>query len=81
MTITTLSSGQFNQYAERARKAAEHGPVFITDHGRPTHALLSSEPYQQRAISALDRRRAQDRGRLGEGIGAAHKHHSLERHD
>ncbi len=47
MTITTLSSREFNQDASRAKKAAEHGPVFITDRGRPAHVLLSIEEYRR----------------------------------
>ena len=47
MAITTLSSREFNQDASRAKKAAVHGPVFITDRGRPAHVLLSIEGYQR----------------------------------
>ena len=36
MTITTLSSRQFNQDAGGAKKAAKKGPVFITDRGSGT---------------------------------------------
>jgi PHD/YefM family antitoxin component YafN of YafNO toxin-antitoxin module len=46
MSITTLSSRQFNQDASGAKKAAHQGPVFITDRGRPTHVLLTIEDYQ-----------------------------------
>jgi prevent-host-death family protein len=46
MAITTLSSREFNQDTSRAKKAAEKGPVFITDRGRPAHVLLSIEQYQ-----------------------------------
>jgi hypothetical protein len=35
MPITTLTSREFNQDASRAKKAAQQGPVFITDRGRP----------------------------------------------
>lgn len=45
--ITTLSSREFNQDASRAKKAANDGPVFITDRGRPAHVLLSIEEYQR----------------------------------
>ena len=31
----------------RAKKAAELGPVFITDRGKPAHVLLSIEEYQR----------------------------------
>lgn len=47
MTITTLTSREFNQDASRAKKAARSGPVFITDRGRPAHVLLTIEEYQQ----------------------------------
>mgnify|MGYP001549219924 CR=1 FL=1 len=47
MTITTLSSREFNQDTARAKKAASQGPVFITDRGRPAHVLLTIERYQQ----------------------------------
>jgi PHD/YefM family antitoxin component YafN of YafNO toxin-antitoxin module len=45
VAITTLSSLEFNQEASRAKDAAERGPVFIADRGRPTHVLLTMEEY------------------------------------
>jgi prevent-host-death family protein len=50
MTVTTLSSGEFNQDTSRAKKAAQRGPVFITDRGRPANVLLSIEGYQRLAV-------------------------------
>jgi len=47
MTITTLSSREFNQDTSRAKKAASEGPVFITDRGKPAHVLLSIAEYQR----------------------------------
>ena len=47
MTITTVSSREFNQDTSRAKKAAAKGPVFITDRGKPAHVLLSIEEYQR----------------------------------
>ena len=47
MTITTISSREFNQAASEAKRAANSGPVFITDRGRPAHVLLSFEGYQR----------------------------------
>ena len=47
MTITTLSSREFNQDTSRAKKAAGKGPVFITDRGKPAHVLLSIADYQR----------------------------------
>ena len=49
MGITTLTSREFNQDSGRAKKAAEKGPVFITDRGRPSHVLLSIEEYRRMA--------------------------------
>jgi prevent-host-death family protein len=45
MTITTLTSREFNQDTGRAKKAAKRGPVFITDRGKPAHVLVSFEEY------------------------------------
>lgn len=47
MGVTTISSRQFNQRASEAKKAANDGPVFITDRGRPAHVLLSIEEYRK----------------------------------
>ncbi len=47
MTITTLSSRQFNHDASKAKKAAEAGPVIITDRGRPAHVLLIFGEYKK----------------------------------
>ena len=47
MAMTTLTSREFNQDTSGAKKAAERGPVFITDRGRPAHVLLTIEDYQR----------------------------------
>jgi prevent-host-death family protein len=47
MTVTTLTSREFNQDTGRAKKAASEGPVIITDRGRPAHVLLSIEEYRR----------------------------------
>jgi prevent-host-death family protein len=49
MTITTLSSRELNQDVTRAKKAAQAGPVFITDRGKPAHVLLTVEDYRRLA--------------------------------
>ena len=54
MTIVTLTSREFNQDTSRAKKAAEAGPVFITDRGRPAHVLLSIEQYQSLVAPAAN---------------------------
>lgn len=47
MTITTVTSREFNQDVSRIKKAAMNGPVFITDRGHPAHVLLSIEDYEK----------------------------------
>ena len=47
MSTTTISSREFNQDAGGAKRAADRGPVIITDRGRPSHVLLSFEEYQK----------------------------------
>ncbi|HUY94891.1 MAG TPA: type II toxin-antitoxin system Phd/YefM family antitoxin [Terracidiphilus sp.] len=47
MATTTFSSREFNQDTSRAKKAAEKGPVIITDRGRPSHVLLSIHEFRK----------------------------------
>lgn len=47
MSVRALSSREFNQDTSGAKKAANRGPVFITDRGRPAHVLLSIAEYQR----------------------------------
>lgn len=47
MAITTLSSREFNQKIGFAKKAAEKGPVFVTDRGEQTHVLLNVQEYRK----------------------------------
>ena len=47
MAVTTLTSREFNQDTSGAKKAAQRGPVFITDRGRPAHVLLTIEDYRR----------------------------------
>lgn len=58
MSITTLSSREFNHNVTKAKRAALSGPVFITDRGQAAHVLLSIEEYktitdQQQSIADL----------------------------
>ncbi len=43
---TQMTSREFNQDTSGAKKAAESGPVYITDRGRPAHVLLTIEAYR-----------------------------------
>jgi prevent-host-death family protein len=45
--ITTLSSRDFNQDASKAKRAAEAGPVIITDRGTPSYVLLTFAEYKR----------------------------------
>ncbi|CAN5421874.1 type II toxin-antitoxin system prevent-host-death family antitoxin [soil metagenome] len=47
MNITTLSSREFNQDTSGAKKAAQKGPVIITDRGKPAHVLMTIEDYRK----------------------------------
>jgi prevent-host-death family protein len=58
MSVTKLTSREFNQDTSRAKRAAKRGPVFITNRGRPSHVLLTVEEYhritgRQRSIADL----------------------------
>lgn len=44
---TQMTSREFNQDTSGAKKAAETGPVYITDRGRPAHVLLTFEAYER----------------------------------
>ena len=45
-SFSTYTSREFNQDAGGAKRAAEEGPVYITDRGRPAHVLLSIDDYR-----------------------------------
>jgi len=47
MSTTTLTAREFSQDASKAKRAAEDGPVIITDRGRPAHVLLTYEAYRK----------------------------------
>ncbi len=47
MTVTMLSGRELNQDLGRAKRAAQAGPVIITDRGRPAHVLLLFDEYKR----------------------------------
>jgi prevent-host-death family protein len=47
MIITKLSSRAFNQDVSRAKRAADNGPVVITDRGEPAYVLLRHDDYRR----------------------------------
>jgi len=66
VTITSLTSREFNQNTSRAKKAARRGPVFITDRGRPAHVLLTMEDYERLARRSVSLAEALAQGGKGE---------------
>ena len=53
MKTNKLTSREFNQDTGGAKRAAQSGPVYITDRGRPSHVLLSFESYMRLAAVSL----------------------------
>jgi hypothetical protein len=49
MTMTRLSSREFNQDVSRAKRAADKGPVVITDRGQPAYVLLRHDAFRRLA--------------------------------
>ena len=47
MTVSTLTSREFNQDVSKAKRAALNGPVFITDRGHVAHVLLAIDDYKK----------------------------------
>ena len=45
--MQTLSSREFNQDTARAKRAANDGPVFITDRGKRAYVLLTNAEYER----------------------------------
>ena len=47
MGVTTITSREFNQDTGGAKRAAERGPVLITDRGQPAHVLMRYDDYRR----------------------------------
>ena len=45
-----ISSRELNQDVGKAKRAAEEGPVVITDRGRPAYVLISYADYLRRLL-------------------------------
>ena len=45
MSIATVSAREFARDLAHAKQATTRGPVFVTDRGKPTYALLKIEDY------------------------------------
>jgi len=44
--VTTMSARDFNRDVSAAKRAADQGPVVITDRGRAAYVLLSASDYE-----------------------------------
>ncbi|MBB3350121.1 prevent-host-death protein [Rhizobium sp. L9] len=47
MSVTRLSSRELNHDVSRAKKAAQNGPVIITDRGKPSHVLMTYDEFER----------------------------------
>jgi len=47
--VATFSSREFAHDLARVKRAAHEGPVFITDRGRPTYALMLVDEFHRLA--------------------------------
>jgi prevent-host-death family protein len=45
--VTTVSSRDLNHDVSSAKRAAQDGPVVITDRGKPSHVLMTYDEYQR----------------------------------
>ncbi len=52
--MTTISARDFNHDVSAAKRAADHGPVVITDRGEPSYVLLSIAQYRRLGESGED---------------------------
>jgi hypothetical protein len=49
MPITTVSAREFARDLAHAKRATTRGPVFVTNRGKPTYALLKIKPKPRKA--------------------------------
>lgn len=47
MGTIRLTSRELNHDVSRAKKAAENGPVVITDRGKPSHVLMTYSEFER----------------------------------
>ena len=45
--MSTLTSRELNHDVSSAKKAAQNGPVIITDRGRPSHVLMTYDEFKR----------------------------------
>ncbi|MES5045663.1 type II toxin-antitoxin system Phd/YefM family antitoxin [Rhizobium nepotum] len=47
MSMTRFSSREVNHDVSKAKKAAQAGPVIITDRGKPSHVLMTYSEFER----------------------------------
>ncbi len=52
--MTTISAREFNRDVSAAKRAADQGPVVITDRGQPAYVLLSVDEYRRLSGDGAD---------------------------
>jgi prevent-host-death family protein len=45
--MSTLTSRELNHDVSNAKKAAQNGPVIITDRGKPSHVLMTYDEFKR----------------------------------
>lgn len=45
--MSSITSREFNRNVSGAKRAAERGPVTITDHGRRSHVLMTAAEFDR----------------------------------
>ncbi|HRE01640.1 MAG TPA: type II toxin-antitoxin system prevent-host-death family antitoxin [Ilumatobacteraceae bacterium] len=47
MAMSLVSARTFNQSPSKVKALAKEGPVFVTEHGRPTAVVLTIDDYER----------------------------------
>jgi prevent-host-death family protein len=60
LPTSTISAREFNQHVSRAKRAANDGPVIITERGKPAYVLMRHDLFAKtaakpkRSVNAFD---------------------------
>jgi prevent-host-death family protein len=55
---STMTSREFNQHVSRAKRAAQDGPVIITERGKPSYVLMRHDEYEAKSRTPVHLRNA-----------------------
>lgn len=45
--MSTMSSQEFNRNPTSAKRKADEGPVYVTEHGKPAYVVISIDEYRR----------------------------------